>query len=94
MHLEVAILKNDASRAVRDDTGNPLDKKASDAWVCIKAALQRRRDSGGTVARGAINSLVRRIILPRPPDVNPGFAFTTGIELPLAGPRFSATICA
>jgi len=47
----------------------------------------------GTVARGAINSLVRRIILPAPSDVNHRFGLTTGIELLLAGPIFSATIC-
>jgi len=95
MHWEVAIIKNDASRAVGDHTGNLRNKKASDAWVCIKAALQRRRESGrDSRAPRAIDSLVRRIILPRAPDVNPGFASTTGTPLPLAGAAFSATICA
>jgi hypothetical protein len=46
MRLEVAIVKNDVSRAVGDHRGNLEDKQASDAGVCIKAALQRRRDSG------------------------------------------------
>jgi hypothetical protein len=51
MHLEVAIIENDGTRAVRDAGRNLEDKKASDAWVCIKAALQRAGGSlAGTVA--------------------------------------------
>lgn len=46
MHGEVAILKNAVASALRDDRGNFEDEKASDAWVCIKAALQRRQVSG------------------------------------------------
>ena len=46
MHLEVAIIKNDVRRAVRENRGNLQDKQATDAGVCIKAALQRRGDSG------------------------------------------------
>jgi len=93
MHWEIAIIKRDAG-AVGDDTGNLQDKKASDAWVCIKAALQRRRDSGrdSRVPRDSLSSKENH---PAPPSrCQPWIRLHQGMALPLAGPPFSATICA
>jgi hypothetical protein len=66
MHGEAAIVKPDVSTAVGDDTVNLQDKKASDAWVCIKAALQRRRDSGRD-SRAPRDSLSSKENHPAPP---------------------------
>ena len=57
MHWEGASIKKQVSRAGPDHRGNLLDKKASDAGVCIQAALHAGGIRDGTVARGAVDFL-------------------------------------